>query len=234
VVDAATHAIVVRTEIDNPGPTARVFGRVQQPALRLDQADLVCEARRVLSGRSLGVAQLLVRPVGWADSWTHDLPALEVHGTIRRYPEWFDDFGWRRPADLIPRDRLDRLPGAFRALSVAEPQVRLASRRLSQARLRNNEDDQIVDACIGLEALLSSGRDELSHRLSLRAAAALASHPTTPWRAGLVYAAMRRVYEHRSTVAHGGEVKPAKRTFKVGTLELQTVRSRAGFWKRYC
>jgi len=220
VIDAATHAIIITDEIENPGPGGRIFGTGRQLDLRVDQAELICQALRVLTAQGLGFAQLLLRPLGWADSWTHNLPAMEVHGTVRRYPDWFDNYGWLRPPDPLPRDLVGRLPAVVSGLSTSDGNVQLAARRLSQARLRNDEDDRIIDACIGLEALLSKDRDELSHRLSLRAAAALSSHPTEPWRASVVYAAMKRIYEHRSTVVHGGSVKPAKRTFSVGSLSL--------------
>ena len=60
-----------------------------------------------------------------------------------------------------------------------------------------------VDACIGLEALLSRETTELAHRLSLRAAAALASRATAPRDATRVYNMMKTVYSHRSAIVHG-------------------------------
>jgi hypothetical protein len=83
--------------------------------------------------------------------------------------------------------------------------VRLAARRLAaaQARSDEDEDDRTVDACIGLEALLGEGRDELTHRLALRAATVLATRSDEAVDARVVYGLVKKVYSHRSAVVHG-------------------------------
>lgn len=210
VVGAATHALVLSGhQMPNPGPMPRVFGGVvEQPPL--DDADLVCEALRILSHVTVGYAQILSRPLGWADRWTHDLPTFIPVKTLRRYPDQFDDYGWLRPPNPIPADTLAQLPTLVASLRVAPPRIRLASRRLSTATLRADEDDRTVDACIGLEALLGEGRDELSHRMALRAATALATaeDPANPQ---VIYDLVKKVYAHRSAVVHGTEGGKSRR-----------------------
>lgn len=203
VVGAATHAIVLSGhQLPNPGPTQRKFTRDAE-LLPLADADLVCEALRVLTHVDVGYAQVLRRPLGWADRWEHDLPPLTQTMTLRRYPDKFDDYGWLEKPNPIARETLNRLPCIVGTLRTAPPNVRLAARRLSLAALREADDDRTVDACIGLEALLGEGRDELSHRLALRAATALATRPDSPADAQTVYDVMKKVYQHRSAVVHG-------------------------------
>lgn len=123
--------------------------------------------------------------------------------TVRRYPDSFDQYAWLQAASPIPQAALQQVPLVVSALRNAQPHVRLASRRLSLAAARSADDDRAVDACIGLEALLGKERDELSHRLGLRAAAVLGSREGDPADPVVVYDLVKKVYKHRSAVVHG-------------------------------
>jgi hypothetical protein len=203
VVGAATHAVVLSgRQLPNPGPLPRMLLRVHE-SLPIDDADLVCRALRTLTDIDVGYAQVLLRPLGWADRWDHDLPPLTPVRTVRRYPEWFDDYGWLREPKPIGRAVLEALPDTVAALRAASPRVVLAARRLSLAVTRSADDDRTIDACIGLEALLGEGRDELSHRLALRAATALATRPANPLNPERIYEVTKKIYAHRSAVVHG-------------------------------
>lgn len=205
LLGAATHAVVLSgLTLANPGPTRRAFGPMQED-LPLREADLACEALRVATSAHTGYAQILRRPLGWSDGWKHDLPPLSEVSTIRRYPDVFDNYGWLGSRSPVPVDDLELLPSIVHALRVAPPTVRLASRRLSLAALREAAEDRIVDACIGLEALLGEGRDELSHRLALRAATALSTRPSNPMDAHKIYELTKKAYNHRSAIVHGGD-----------------------------
>ncbi len=203
VISAATHAIVSGGhELSNPGPIMRAFASGSAPSPPAD-IDLVCDGLRVITGEAVGYAQVLYRPIGWAYRWEHDLPPVEQLSTFRRYPETFDDFGWLKTPRLISRESLLRLPTVIPALRASNSNVRLATRRLSQASLRDSDDDRTLDACIGIEALLGEGRDELSHRIALRAAVVLATRAQTPLKPRATYTLTKRVYSHRSAVVHG-------------------------------
>lgn len=203
VIGAATHALVLTGHhLSNPGPLGRLFSRDVQP-LPLADADLVCQALRILTHLPVGYAQVLRRPDGWAHSWTHDLPEITQVAVLRRYPDAFDNYGWLRARDPIPRHVLDRLPAVLAGLRTAGPRAGLAARRLSAAELRADPDDRTVDACIGIEALLGQGRDELTHRLSLRAATALSTRADDPAEAAAVDRLVKDVYSARSAIVHG-------------------------------
>ncbi|OXR42313.1 hypothetical protein B7C42_05512 [Nocardia cerradoensis] len=202
VVGAAKYAIVLSGhQWANLGPGQRLVKPPEAPSLT--DVDMVCDALRILTGIDTGYAQVLCRPVGWADTWTYDLPVLLQIGTYRRYPEKFDRFGWMGRGEPVSREELNRLPMLVAALRGAPAKVHLAARRLSQAALRDSDDDRIIDACIGLEALLGEGRDELSHRLALRAATALASRRDSAFNPHMIYDLMKKIYNYRSIVVHG-------------------------------
>jgi hypothetical protein len=89
----------------------------------------------------------------------------------------------------------------------------LAVRRLGFAAQRERVEDRLIDVLIAAEAfyLTDSGdakeRGELKYRLALRAAV-WSERSFEGWTRRQVFAHMRRAYDLRSVVAHGGEPKP--------------------------
>lgn len=206
VREAATHALVVAGDpLQNPGPGPRLL---QHPVIDpVDYAviDTACEALRITTGANVGYAEVLVKPLGWADYWNADLPTFQLHDSRRRYNPDLDQYGWltSKPA-TVTQEKLSNAPAVLAGLKSAHPRAKLASRRLSMSVLREDEDDQIVDLCIGLEALLSDGATtELTFKMSLRGAAALATRAKDPLSAENVKNLLTKVYKHRSAVVHG-------------------------------
>ncbi len=91
---------------------------------------------------------------------------------------------------------------------LSEPALKTACARLSDAEMRFRPQDQILDAVIGMEAILLSGlgkedrRSELKYRFSLNYST-LSSSPEERWRA---YNVAKNLYDLRSTIAHGGDL----------------------------
>lgn len=222
VISAATHALVLSGHtIANPGPLKRVFRpEVNRDPLPLEEADLVCNALLIATGRDVGFAQVLQRPLGWSDGWKYNLPPVSTVATVRHYPDRFDDRSWHEAPTPI-EEKGDDLRDAIKVLRGAPARVQLAARRLGLARSRSAEQDKTVDACIGLEALLGEGRDELTHRLSLRASTALGSRPTDPRDPERVYKLMKKVYAHRSAVVHGA-TKHKNKTIELEGMDYAT------------
>jgi hypothetical protein len=200
VIAAATHAIVVRdVRIDNRNRIERVLRKVE---IDLQQVDRVIQCLHISTGRRLGYAQAVVRPADWADDWEHDLPAVWKAGQYPQYPEEFDNGAWNQMQVLVPREDIAPLSIMFEALKAAPENVQLSARRAIRAVLRSDDEDRTLDACIGIEALLlgNNDRDEMTHRMAQRAAAALASDGYSPTE---IYRLIKKVYEHRSAIVHG-------------------------------
>lgn len=215
--DAATHALVVRGRpLDNTDLGARLYGTAKRDAARrdapdFDAIDLACQALRITTGAHVGYAQVWMRPLGWADGWRADLPAMTLHESVRRYDPKLDNYGWLTTTPgTVSNERLAETPQVLKSLKTADLRTRLASRRLSLAVLRDDEDDCTVDLCIGLEALLSDGAGtELTYKISVRGAAALATRAKDPLVAREVKTLLAKIYGHRSAVVHGS-IKVAK------------------------
>jgi hypothetical protein len=100
-----------------------------------------------------------------------------------------------------------------------EPAMEMACSRLSDAQTRIRPQDRLVDAVIGLEALLLAGHDkeyrgELRYRFSLNYST-LFEKPAERHRA---FRVAKDLYDLRSTIAHGGILK--KENCRVGEEKL--------------
>lgn len=203
VADAARFAIVIdMPPMPNPGQDRRLLIREEVPDTAGVEA--LCEAMRITTSTPTGWARVFRRPVGWSDHWKDALPPFTLIHTARRYPSAFDDYGWLKPGRKVTREELAQLPAVTAALADAGRPTRLAARRLSTALIRDTPDDQLIDACIGLEAVLGQRGAELSYRIALRAAALLSSRATNPPPPDVVFRMARTVYNRRSELVHGG------------------------------
>jgi Apea-like HEPN len=224
LISAATHAIVVDGLTIENRSKWEPRDYVTLSSLPLDRIDMALQALRVLTSVSTGYAQVLLRAIGWADTWTHDLPVIKAVGTVRRYPSSFDNFGWLKPGDSIGNADLSLLPSMFSGLESGNARVRLAARRLAQAGVRDQPEDTTVDACIGIEALLlGTNETELIHRICLRAAAALALLHSDTLNGVAIYEATKKVYKHRSKIVHGAGQKKFQQ-IEIGGTKLPTHR----------
>ncbi|TFB63465.1 hypothetical protein E3N86_04605 [Cryobacterium sp. Hz7] len=199
VVAAATHAVVVRNvKFDNRDYFDRRFRRNE---IDLNRVDRVIQCLHIATARDTGYAQAYVRPVDWADEWEHDLPAIWKIAKYHRYPDEFDAGGWNEDKVAVSQALLDEIPVMFTALESSPANVQLAARRAMRAVLRDDDEDKTLDATIGMEALLLSNndREEMTHRMAQRAAAAL----TADYPPQIVYGLVKKVYEHRSKIVHG-------------------------------
>lgn len=203
---AATHCLVLenRTVDNSMGALARSIRMSVEP-VDLEIIELVCQTLHIALSTDVGYAQVCMSPIGWIDRWA---PAVDLSTiqTYRRYPPRFERAGWNRKKATFSDERYAMVAVIYRGLSAGTRQARLAAQRLFQASLRSDSDDSLLDSCIGIEALLGEGRDELVHRMSLRAATALAaaSRYHSP---EVTYQLMKEVYKLRSQLVHGVSIK---------------------------
>lgn len=201
LANAAWWALVIdMPPLKNPGEGRRLY--VADP-VDTEVIEAACDALRVVSNVKTGWARVFRRPLGWATIWHHALPNLQHLYTARRYPAEFDDRAWLKESRPITAEEAALVPAAAKALKEAKPQTLLAMRRLSLALVRDAPDDQLIDACIGLEALLGQVDAELSYRIALRASALLATKATEPRNPPAVFKMTRAVYNRRSELVHG-------------------------------
>lgn len=211
---AATHAIFIS---DAPIATSD-WGYLDYQSIDLTEVKQIVECVQLASDGTSGFGQVLVEAHGWATRWHHDLPPIYGSEVKGQYPDEFNDLGWLKPAKshLSEIQARELLPKFYRNLSTAKPNIKLAARRARNCDLRTDDDDFLLDAAIGLEALLGDRSDELTHRLAQRAAVALVGRLD----AKSAYSAVKQIYAARSKIVHGSEL--SKRSIVVNGEKYST------------
>ncbi|MDZ5447758.1 HEPN domain-containing protein [Micromonospora sp. 4G57] len=199
VAAAATHAVVLRdVRFPNRVHTIRT-GRDLPPEVSVDTAQTVAEAVHIVTEKTTGYAQVLVRPDGWAESWVHDLPPLWSAWSGRAYPEELNDRRWDKKMSPVAASEAEEIARITRALKTAPKNVQIAARRCRRTTFRDDAEDMVLDVAIGIEALVGKEPDALTHRMAQRAAIALADDipPEN------TYSLLKQFYSIRSKIAHG-------------------------------
>ncbi len=226
LLQQASHALVLRNHfLPNSEYRQRLWGySVSAPSLDIIDTFFAC--LRIVTSIETGYAQILFVPIGWAHSYTASLPPLEGL-TTRKYPPNL------RPVSTLIGDEFPKMSDhqvetvrdLFRALTSIQStdegsRLRLVIKRLNSCYMREDQEDAILDATIGLEILLSDGdTQEVTHKLALRLAALSTLVPGCEQQAATVFRNVKKaIYAFRSAVVPGNEKKASKtREVKTGT-----------------
>ncbi|MFJ7755666.1 hypothetical protein ACQKGI_19875 [Peribacillus muralis] len=222
VLEGATHTLVLKgLELKNNSywDINSVLSKPESyPQAKIN---LFFNSMRIATDVNTGYAQLIAKPINWAESYESDL--VPLHGTtIKSYPSNFDNYYWLSSAlpTLTLKD-VQKIKDVFNTfVKTEDKKLLLANRRLHQCYMRENEEDSILDATIAMEALLSDGeRGELTHKLSLRMAVLLKLSPDIQMETIEVFNAVKHIYGYRSSVVHGSSKVSSKREIKIPSGE---------------
>lgn len=201
LIAAATHAVVISDVTVPVGPYPAVL---DLDSVDLTKAQRVIECLEIIADGATGYAEVIARPRGWADRWTHNLLPLQGQIVSGEYPTRFARGAWNGGPSLeVNTDQEKSLVTAYSHLLKAKSNVRIAARRARRGGLRLDVEDELLDSAIGIEALLGNERDELTHRLALRASAVLAKD----FEPAQMYRVIKEIYKVRSKVVHGASPK---------------------------
>ena len=219
VYSCATHMLVLRNRFIRAGGR-EVFTALDEPGqYPLEEIDVYITALRAVAGIDTGYAQVLARPSGWASEFSI-LPTL-LGSSIRKYPYRFENFHWlRKDLPSLTKEQAQRAIELAEAwMAIDKPALGLALRRLQFCFLRDDDEDRVVDAAIGLEALLSDNSSgEMTHKLALRIAALSQFSQRLEMSPSQVFKAVKGVYGFRSSIVHGGQRHLKSREIRVKEL----------------
>ncbi|WP_404948552.1 HEPN domain-containing protein [Streptomyces sp. ARC14] len=206
LVRAYTHALVIRRSASIEWPF--VMGREQWDEFPYEKIDRAVQAISILVPESTGYDQVCFMPDGWSHGYQRTLPAMTHAFSADRYDRQIsrDKFS---PTRILSSEQGGRVADLYGALEVAHPQVALAARRLQLAGLREDELDEIVDLCVGIEAILGgTTAGDTTYKLAIRGAAVLKRAEFL--KSELVAQLIKKVYAYRSNIVHG-QVKYEKK-----------------------
>jgi hypothetical protein len=228
LLQQASHALVLRELIlPNSDFRRRLWGYdVSQPTRETIDTFFAC--LRIVTSIETGYAQVLFVPVGWAHRYAAGLPPLEGL-TTRKYPPNLKPVSTELGGEFpkISNPQVGSVRSLFMDISSIQNaggrnRLRLAIKRLNSCYMREEQEDAILDATIGLEALLSDGdTQEVTHKLALRLSALSTLVAGYGQEAAAIFRRTKTsIYPFRSAVVHGNEKKANKaRELKTETGE---------------
>jgi len=207
VEGAATHALFISNRLLENRTDWLAFSRaITQPeSYPVELIDTFFAALRISTGYATGFAQLLTLPLGWASRYNADLTPLHT-SRMNRYPPFFENAYWLEEVPTVNSRTAGEIAQTFENLQEIlatkhKGRVRLAIDRLNLSSMRTTDEDGILDTMIALEALLSDGRQEMTHKVSMRLAGLYKI--ADPARAEQVFREMKLIYAFRSMIVHG-------------------------------
>ncbi|HTR81895.1 MAG TPA: hypothetical protein VMM58_09715 [Bacteroidota bacterium] len=220
-IGAATHAIVFKKWYTEKSINDLLTGILFNEILPYDEkpkyyADCFFAALRIATDCNTGYAQVLLRPDGWANDYTADLPdlkgaSLDNSHTFLHYASIPEQ---TKKLNLIQTKMSVNIFANI--ISSKNNKLRIAINRLNLCYERQNEEDAIIDATIGIEALLSDDNNqEIIHKLALRIAALSELDTLVKEDAKVIFKQVKEIYSFRSAVVHGSAKSKDKREIKL-------------------
>lgn len=206
VESAATHGLFISglfLENENWFEVGRL--KMDLDFYSVDEIDTFFAAIRIMTGYPVGYAQIVDVPVGWASYYAANITPIGGP-RVEKYPAFFKKGYWREEVPTVTSAQmdsislvLDGLHGLF--LSKRVKKARLAIHRLNLSALRTTDEDGVLDSMIAMEALLSDGNQEMTHKVAVRLAALYKI--LAPARSAQVFREMKQIYKFRSKIVHG-------------------------------
>ena len=212
VINCATHMIVIKgyTLENKSFRSTEIFEN--KSAYPIQVIDAIFASIRTISKYSTGYAQFVCRP---QNNWINrnckgDLMGL-TGAKAKEFPEEFIDFSWLKQHLIIKKDLEAHIVDlANRLIDNSNNVLDLAIKRLNRSVLRDNEEDTILDAIIGLELLLSDNdKGELTYKISSRMATISTLIDDFPYTPMQVQKSMSQIYRYRSDIVHSRKIRPA-------------------------
>ncbi len=215
VVASATHAfrITKNSYIKSDSNSMSFLNKNKELA---QVTDLLFGYLRLVTNCITGYAQLIIEPVGWAQSWIADLNPLIIN-TTRAYPTIFEEHRyWYDKPDEISKNQLSHFNFSLYLNTVNNNRsIKIAILRLNSVYIREGEADIILDIAIGLEAIYLEANDNegVTHKLASRSALLCKNHPLDDLTTEDVFIATKKMYAFRSAIVHSKadkEIEKAK------------------------
>ncbi|WP_282126742.1 HEPN domain-containing protein [Marinifilum flexuosum] len=221
VAGAASHALVLKNwNVDNMQHSARenILYDINSYNSIIEIVESFFSVFRVTVGVFSGFSQIVSKATNWEDRTKGDLYHVNVVST-RRYPDFFDNYGWLNSPKIIKKEDVVKTAKYFENVrNTKANRIKLALSRLNTSYLRSREEDTILDITIALETILThDSQSEITYRLSSRIAALCLIKPFKDYSEFQVFEFCKKIYSFRSAVVHGD----SKRIGKTRKVKIQ-------------
>lgn len=222
VAACATHMIVLHNyHFENTGDASINSATKNYNSYPLKEIDKVIAAVKVVTGYSIGYAQILSYPIGWIDGFCADLTPL--YGAKAHFvnPKETEKFWMSLPVSVVSSAQSNILKTVYQNILKCEEDANksnllFALNRFNRCMLRNDVDDMATDATIGIEALLAGGtKSEIAYTISNRIPVVFAHEPNELYSPSNSRAIMNAIYNYRSKIVHGGKLREKDKFFEI-------------------
>ena len=209
----------------------------------LNEIDYVMAAIRIATGYNIGYNQIISKPIDWVDSTKADL--IPLYGAKSNFVNGNEIHkSWvALSIKLISNDEIKKIQTLYNSILTINESVKdkdnkknnllFALKRLNRCYLRVEEDDMVTDATIGLEALLSGGtKGEITYTISNRIPVVFSNGSELNYPIKECRTIMKKIYECRSIIVHGGTMKENKRYHKIGDLKIDVMNASVNFLRQ--
>lgn len=174
----------------------------------LDQIDEIFGVFRIATGYDIGYENILCIPNEWVYDTSFDLLPVygaKSHFVNKKYTKrnWMD-----LPVSYISKEKCDEIADLFKGYKANEQKLKFSLMRFNRCMLRDETDDMITDACIGIESLLSGGtHSEITYTISNRIPVILSKEHVLKYSVTNARKLMKLIYNLRSKIVHGSIIK---------------------------
>ena len=222
VAACATHMIVIRNYYYNNVDDFSLNAATQDYNLYpLREIDKIFGIIRLVTGYSLGYEQILSRPLEWMYDSCADLPVVYGAKAHFVHPKEIKKFWMSIQVSVISKEQCERIRELYLKFVESEDKIQFALSRFNRCMLRDEIDDMSTDACIGLESLLAGGtKGEITYTISNRIPIVFANNSTELYSANNCRALMKKIYNFRSKIVHGGKLKENEKYVDVNEVKV--------------
>ena len=146
-----------------------------------------------------------MQPDGWIHGFCADLPA--VYGAKSHFvnSKELSTFWMYLPVSTITKEQSDRICDLYKKFNACDGKLDFALRRYNRCVLREEIDDQVTDACIGLESFLSGdAKTEITYTISNRIPVIFAgNNDSSSVNSRKI---LKKIYSLRSKIVHGSKI----------------------------
>jgi len=236
VAACATHMIVLHNyHFDNTGDASINSATKNYNSYPLKEIDKVIAAVKVVTGYSIGYAQILSYPIEWIDGFCADL--IPLYGAKAHFvnPKETEKFWMSLPVSMVSSAQSNILKTVYQNILKCEEDANksnllFALNRFNRCMLRNDVDDMATDATIGIEALLAGGtKGEITYTISNRIPVVFAHESNELYSPSNSRAIMKTIYNYRSKIVHGGKLREKDKFFEINGTKYDVAKIAVDF-----
>ena len=207
-------------------------------AYPINDINIIMAVIRIVTGYSIGYEQILSRPIDWIDDFCADL--LPLYGAKSHFvnAKEYEKSWLHLPVGYINSEQAQAIQKLYTTITSLDEnktngKLFFALKRLNRCMLRDENDDMAIDATIGLESLLAGGtKGEITYTISNRVPVVFKHEPSDAYKANECRAIMKKIYNYRSIMVHGGTLKPTDRFYTINGENVEIDRIAVDFLRR--